>query len=72
MGVQYRASTQLIYQSFDNRLEDEPRVGRPIRQSLILVRGNKTGCLASTYSTAQFQHYDVLNHSSTLLQTIEL
>ena len=34
MGFQYWASTRLRYQNFDNHLEDEPRVGIPIRQSL--------------------------------------
>ena len=27
LGFQYQASTRPAYQSFDNRLEDEPRVG---------------------------------------------
>ena len=31
----YRASTRLRYQSFDNRLEDEPQVVTPIPQSLM-------------------------------------
>ena len=31
---EYQASTQLRYQSFDNHLENKPRVGTPIRQSL--------------------------------------
>ena len=34
LGYQYRASTQLGSQSFDIRLDNEPRVGTPIRQSL--------------------------------------
>ena len=33
-GFQYPAKTQLRYQSLDNRLKDEPRVGTPIRRSL--------------------------------------
>ena len=32
----YQASTWARYQSFDNRLEDKPRVGTPICQSLLL------------------------------------
>ena len=35
LGFQYRASTQLRYQCFGNRLDDEPRIGTPIRQGLI-------------------------------------
>ena len=33
-GYHYRGSTRLRYQSFDNRLEDEPRVGTSICRSL--------------------------------------
>ena len=36
MGFQYWASTQLRYQSFDNRLEDEPRVRTLICRRLYL------------------------------------
>ena len=36
MGFQYRASPRLRYQSFDNRLEDKPRVWTLIRQSLMV------------------------------------
>ena len=30
-GYHYQALIQLRYQRFENRLEDEPRVGTPIR-----------------------------------------
>ena len=35
MGYHFRVSTQLRYQSFDNCLEDEPRVRTQICQSLV-------------------------------------
>ena len=34
LGYHYRASTQLMYQRFENRLDDEPQVKTLIRRSL--------------------------------------
>ena len=35
LGYRYRASTQLRYQRFEIRLEDEPRMGTPICRNLL-------------------------------------
>ena len=37
MGYHFRASTQLGYQRFENRLNDKPQVGTPICQSLMFT-----------------------------------
>ena len=37
LGFQYRAWTQLRYQWFGNRLDNEPRIGTPIRRSLLEI-----------------------------------
>ena len=48
----FSISTRLRYQSFDNGLEDEPRVGTLIRRSLIALLSNQS----NTGGTKLFNH----------------
>ena len=63
MGCQYQASTRLRYQSFDIRLEDEPRVGTPIRQRLLPTLA--LSCIPQTFCCGNQQDREILNQNVT-------